>query len=134
MAIVMEGDEGKVLLLNSEGEWVFPKGHNEKGESYVQTAIRELYEETKVRVKESDCIGQVDEFSFYFDKEEALKVIKVFGFKIKKKQKIEYNKDECFIDGRWEEVEKVRDMLKHEDARKAFGKFLSRLSGEQEKY
>ncbi len=58
MAIVMEESQRKVLLLNSEGEWVFPKGHNENGESYIQTAKRELYEEAKVSVTEQDCIGQ----------------------------------------------------------------------------
>ncbi len=67
----------------------------------------------------------IDEFSFYFDGEEALKVIKVFGFKIKKQQKIEFNKEECFIDGRWIDAEKVCSMLKHDDAKRAFEKFLT---------
>ena len=33
---------GQVLLLNSDGEWVFPKGHVEHGEDYVE-AILVLY-------------------------------------------------------------------------------------------
>ncbi len=127
MAIVLSRREREVLLLNSEGEWVFPKGHNEEGESYVKTAIRELYEEAKVSVREGDCVGEIDEFSFYFDKEDALKIIKVFGFIIEEKQEIQYNKDECFIDGRWIKIENVCSMLKHDDARQAFKKFLAKV-------
>lgn len=128
MAIVMAGDR-KILLLNSEGEWVFPKGHVEQGETYLETAIRELQEESGVVVKEEDSIGQVDEFSFYFDKEDALKVIKVFGFKIKEAQKITYKEDECFIDGQWIDVDKVDAMLKHDDAKNAFKKFMEKANG-----
>ena len=130
MAIVMAGEkEGKILLLNSEGEWVFPKGHVEEGETYLETAIRELHEESGVVVKEEDSIGQVDEFSFYFSKEDALKVIKVFGFKIKEAQHITYKEDECFIDGQWIDVDKVDSMLKHDDAKNAFKKFLEKANG-----
>lgn len=53
MSIVIANlkEEKKVLLLNSEGEWVFPKGHVEKNETYLETAIRELKEESDVTVK-----------------------------------------------------------------------------------
>ena len=125
MAIVVAGkNKKKALLLNSEGEWVFPKGHVENGETFIQTALRELYEEAKISITEKDCIGQVDEFSFFFDGENATKIIKVFGFKIEKPQKIMYNKDECFIDGKWVDIEKVSSLLKHDDAKAAFEKFL----------
>ena len=128
MAIVIAGEKnGKVLLLNSEGEWVFSKGHVENGETYLETAIRELYEEAGVIVEPKDCVGQVDEFSFYFKGEDALKVIKVFGFKIKEPQNIVLNKEECFIDGQWIDADKVDSMLKHDDAKNAFKKFIEKL-------
>lgn len=48
--IVIEKD--KVLLIKStEGIWDFPKGHIEKDETEVETAIREVKEETNVDVK-----------------------------------------------------------------------------------
>ena len=127
MAIVIAKleDERKVLLLNSEGEWVFPKGHVEKNETYIETAIRELKEESNVIVKEEECIGQVDEFCFYFDKEDALKVIKVFCFEIDELREIKLNKDEYFIDGQWFKSEEAIKILKHDDARNALKKDLA---------
>ncbi len=122
MAIVMTAEK-KVLLLNNEGEWVFPKGHVENGETYIDTAIRELYEEAGVVVKAEESFGQVDEFSYYFSGEDALKIIKVFGFKIENKQKILFNEKEGFVDGQWVDINDVNSMLKHDDAKNAFKKF-----------
>ena len=78
MAIVIAKKEErlKVLLLNSEGEWVFPKGHVETDETELHAAIRELWEESNVVVGEQESIGQVDEYKFYFSGENAVKVNK----------------------------------------------------------
>lgn len=53
--------EDKVLLCQRSfdedsrpGEWSIPCGHQEKNEGKVECAIRELYEETKIRVNSSD--------------------------------------------------------------------------------
>lgn len=48
-------NDNKVLLLqhndtgNTRGHWDFPKGHMERGESEIQTALRELEEETGLK-------------------------------------------------------------------------------------
>ena len=45
-------NEGKLLLVkHNVGHWGFPKGHMEKDEIEIQTAIREVKEETNVDVK-----------------------------------------------------------------------------------
>lgn len=44
-------DEGKVLMIqHNQGHWDFPKGHVEEGETEIQTAIREVKEETNIDV------------------------------------------------------------------------------------
>ncbi len=49
-AIVIKN--GKVLLIkHKEGHWGFPKGHMESGESYIETAKREVKEETNIDIK-----------------------------------------------------------------------------------
>ena len=49
-AIVLDG--GKILVIQqAEGHWGFPKGHVEAGETEVQTAIREIKEETNYDVE-----------------------------------------------------------------------------------
>ena len=94
MAIVIAKKEKnlKALLLNNDGEWVFPKGHLEANETELDAAIRELYEESNVKVNAQESIGQVDEYKFYFNGENAVKVIKVFAFIINDEREITYNK------------------------------------------
>ena len=47
-----EGGRRQVLMVRhiAGGRWAFPKGHVEAGESEPQTALREVLEETGVRV------------------------------------------------------------------------------------
>lgn len=48
--IIMERD--KVLLVQqTKGHWGFPKGHVEAGETEIETAIREVKEETNLDVE-----------------------------------------------------------------------------------
>ena len=48
-AVIFKGDE--VLLIKSvKGHWSFPKGHVEQGETEIETATREILEETNVEV------------------------------------------------------------------------------------
>jgi ADP-ribose pyrophosphatase YjhB (NUDIX family) len=51
-AIVLN-DQGEVLLIkrSDNGRWCLPGGHVDYGETIQQTAIREAYEETGVRIK-----------------------------------------------------------------------------------
>lgn len=41
-------------------EWVFPKGHLEKGESAEQTAVREVREETGLQARVVAPLGEID--------------------------------------------------------------------------
>ncbi len=48
-----EGKRLQFLLIKhrSDGHWSFPKGHVELGETEVQTALREVREETGLRIQ-----------------------------------------------------------------------------------
>ena len=129
MAIVIAKKEKnlKALLLNNDGEWVFPKGHLEANETELDAAIRELYEESNVKVNAQESIGQVDEYKFYFSGENAVKVIKVFAFIINNEREITYNKNEGFINGKWIEVDDALKMLKHNDAKNALEKTIKKI-------
>ena len=47
-----QGDDWKVLLIQHSGAryWGFPKGHAELGESPKEAAVRELFEETSLKI------------------------------------------------------------------------------------
>jgi len=58
--IVVDPTSEKVLMqkrkgAHGEGHWSFPGGHLEGGESPKHCAIRELYEETGLIIRPSDC-------------------------------------------------------------------------------
>ncbi|MBW3002474.1 NUDIX domain-containing protein [Candidatus Woesearchaeota archaeon] len=61
--------EGKYLLVKhgDGGHWDFPKGHTEQGESEEETALREIYEETGLKVEIipgfKESINYIDEIN-----------------------------------------------------------------------
>ena len=49
---IIINDKNEVLLIHhNAGHWDFPKGHVEYGETEMETAIREVKEETNIDVK-----------------------------------------------------------------------------------
>lgn len=49
-------------LKNHAGQWAFPGGRIDQGESLAQTAFRELEEEVGLRLPESRLLGYLDDF------------------------------------------------------------------------
>lgn len=49
--IVLNEKKEILLILHNAGHWGLPKGHVEEGETEVQTAIREIKEETNIDVE-----------------------------------------------------------------------------------
>ncbi|MFE0776435.1 NUDIX domain-containing protein [Streptomyces sp. NPDC058861] len=57
--VIAVTDDGRVLLIKRgwdpyEGHWAIPDGHVDEGETGLQAAVRELEEETGVRVAEDE--------------------------------------------------------------------------------
>lgn len=48
--IVMNDKKQVLLIHHNEGHWDYPKGHIEEGETEIETAIREVKEETNIDV------------------------------------------------------------------------------------
>lgn len=72
----------KILLIKhaNSGHWAFPKGHVETGETEIQTAIREIKEETGVDVEIDKSFRSIVTYS---PKKEVVKDV-VYFFAIAK--------------------------------------------------
>lgn len=78
---------GQVLLINNasmrdpeKSYWGFPKGHLESGETSRQAAVREIQEETGLKV---EIVGNAGESKYVYtlDEEKIFKAITVFVMK-----------------------------------------------------
>jgi 8-oxo-dGTP diphosphatase len=59
-AVVLVNDEGEVLLMRRAyppGDWILPGGNAQRGESPVETAVRETFEELRLRVTPERMTG-----------------------------------------------------------------------------
>lgn len=69
IAMYFEGNNIKILLVRGKqsGKWSFPKGHAEPNEDIIQTAIREMREETAIEIEESQIDKRVKlgEYMFF---------------------------------------------------------------------
>lgn len=54
-----EGDVEVVLCGRKDGVWVLPKGTPDPGEAIEDTAVREVEEETGLRVQRGESIGSI---------------------------------------------------------------------------
>ncbi len=118
--------DGEVLLIkNPSGKWTFPKGNIEEGEKPEETAVREVEEETGIRGKIVDYIGEV---SYWY----YLKGLRVF--KKVKYYLMEYEGGE--LKPSWEvesadfvPVEKAKELLKYKGDKEIFSKALLMKDG-----
>lgn len=54
-----------LFLLHGKGHWAFPKGHAEPGETPEETAVREMQEETGLKIKHFLKTPQLEEHYFF---------------------------------------------------------------------
>ncbi len=69
VGIMIQNNEGKILLglrqgSHGAGEWAFPGGHLEFGETVFETAKREVEEETGLLINEFELISVADEMRY----------------------------------------------------------------------
>ncbi|MBE6551274.1 MAG: NUDIX domain-containing protein [Ruminococcaceae bacterium] len=88
----IDGEIKYLLVSNREGIYGFPKGHVEKDETETETALREVYEETNLKI---DLINDFRTFDEHLipQKENTVKQI-VYFLGYFEKQDIVYQKEE----------------------------------------
>lgn len=76
---VSAGDILFCVVHHASGHWGFPKGHPNEGESEIETALRELYEETGIiycKIISAEVF--LEKYSFKKDDGDYIKTVKYF--------------------------------------------------------
>lgn len=120
-AVVYKKENGKLeflLVYQNNGHYSFPKGHMESGETEVQTALREIKEETNLEVElDTNFRYQID----YLIKEKDIEKEVVYfvatptTFDLKNQ---EGEISECS----WDDYETTLNKLKFDDVKEMFEK------------
>ncbi len=111
-----------VLLKDNNNCWVIPKGHLEKNENFIETAIREIKEETNIIIDTHDFIDKVGEYKYCSDLEGIEKLIKIYLFKINEFQNIRPLDEENFIDGQWLPLDEAIEKSTYQEQKAALKK------------
>ena len=112
-----EGEEYQVLLiLHREGNhWGFPKGKADSGEEPVETACRELKEETNLDVKEIIHTPALEEhYQFQHKREQIFKLAQYFPAIVEGVLKCQ---EEEIRDARWFTFSEALEQLSFKGAR-----------------
>lgn len=119
------GVEWEVFLIHqfskigNNSYWVFPKGHPDANETPIETALRELKEETNlVPVKIEPSPNFKLEYSFIFD---GTKINKTVEFFIAVIEKTDYQVDNVEVkEAGWYSLEAAAERLDYQDTKLMF--------------
>ena len=116
------------LLKDKDDNWVLPKGHFKEGETFVETAIREVLEETQIKLKKENLIDKIGEFNYFSDTENSDKNIKVYLFKINEPQKIIPLEKENFVEGKWLPLKEAINKVTYQEQKEVLKKIRTILN------
>ena len=118
----LNGEKEQVLLIKhaNSGHWSFPKGHVEAGETEVETAMREIKEETGVS---ADIDTRFREVVTYSPKKDVLKDV-VYFFATTSDYHTQ-NQEEEVSDIRWTDMDRVLGSVSYKNDKELVKKAIA---------
>ncbi len=113
-----------LMLKKFNGDWVLPKGRVEENESLKETALREVYEETKAKVTPIKYLGKISyEFSrtCYLDKIHIRKEVHWY-LMMARNMNCTAQKNEGFVDAKFLPFDRTLTIARYDDERKIIKK------------
>jgi 8-oxo-dGTP pyrophosphatase MutT (NUDIX family) len=109
-------------------DWCIPKGHVELGENYLQTAIREVHEETGIQAKVLEKIGEIS-YSFKIGPKRVRKTVHHYLLQ-QTGGELSFEADPTgeVLDVQWFEIATLEEVLAHENERKIAERALEILN------
>lgn len=120
--IVINDNNEVLLVYHNAGHWDFPKGHVERGETEIQTAKREVKEETNIDVEINEKFRYTTKYS---PKEDVMKEVIYFLAK-----DISDNKEaqlEEVSEVKWFEFNKAIEMITYDNSKEILKKLKDDL-------
>ena len=120
-AVIFDGD--KVLVIQQvKGHWGFPKGHVENGETEIETALREIKEETNLDVEINENYRYIERYSP--DKDIEKDVVFFIAKKIGGDIKVQ---EEEVITTEWLSPREAAERVTYESSRKIMNEVIKDL-------
>ncbi|NQV13794.1 MAG: NUDIX hydrolase [Parcubacteria group bacterium] len=107
-----------LFILDPYGEWAFPKGHIEEGESTRETTLREIEEETGIPSSDLTVIKGLDklEYQFTFDDQEIHKLVHFYLLEADPEVKARPQPEEKITAVKWVDIEKAVEFSSYKNA------------------
>lgn len=122
--ILINIENKEIALVCREGNYSFPKGHLEEGETIVECAIRETIEETG---HNCHLYSQKEIAIIYFSNSKGEKVENYFYIAIddgKSKKEINYKDKEITV---WKKYTEVEETLSHENLKQFWNEIKEKV-------
>ncbi|HZJ76930.1 MAG TPA: NUDIX hydrolase [Oscillospiraceae bacterium] len=115
-----------LLLKKYNGDWVLPKGKVESDETLEQTAIREVYEESSVKVKIISYLGEIH-YTYKSSWESNNIVNKTVHWFLMQSGSMDSIplKQEGFIDAKFIHIDRTVSLARYEDEKKVIKKAIN---------
>lgn len=117
-----------LMLQKMNGDWVLPKGKIEAGETMQTASLREVYEETHVKAKLLNYIGEIHyTYRNFWSKNEVVDK-KVHWYLMKSDTlKCSPQKEEGFKNAKFVLIDEVVELAKYEDEKSILIKALKMI-------
>jgi 8-oxo-dGTP pyrophosphatase MutT (NUDIX family) len=112
-----DGGHVEVLLILHRGAryWTFPKGHKNPGETDLETASRELKEETGLEVERYlSSVPYIEKYTFYKFQDKVHKTVAYYPAFVHGSLQLQV---EEVLEARWLSLEKALSLLTFPEAR-----------------
>lgn len=119
---VKKNESGKydvLMIKHIGGHWSFPKGHPQDGEEPLDTAIRELCEETSLMIEDQLLSDKelTEQYSFRSGNDVVFKTVTYFIGKVNNPDQIKLDRREV-LESRWVGINEAPMYLTFEEARR----------------
>ena len=118
---VEEGIEILLIRHKNGGHWAFPKGHVENNETETETALREIWEETGLKVELDTGFRRVVTFS---PKPGVMKDVVYFAGEAQPNDALKAQEEEL-LDICWESPEKAMERITFDNDKETLRAFLA---------